>query len=99
MQNGYPGLQNVCFVCSALLFDTAFYLLSLSSGTTVAAAENVAMARKACLAFLETKLRRITKLDKKIREALRVYDTGLIRESRWGDDFFGIEPFYIMAGE
>lgn len=34
-----------------------------------------------------------------MREALKVYDTSLIREPRWGDDFFGIEPFYIVAGE
>lgn len=72
---------------------------SWSSGTTVSAAENVAAARKACLAFLETKLRRITKLDEKMQEALRVYDTSLVREPRWGDDFFGIEPFYVVAGE
>lgn len=65
----------------------------------MSAAENVATARKTCLHFLERKLRRITKLDDKMQEALRVYDTGLLREPRWGDDFFGIEPFYILAGE
>ncbi|XP_053499982.1 midasin [Ictalurus furcatus] len=73
------------------------YIDGIGSGTTVSAAENVAAARKACLAFLETKLRRITKLDEKMQEALRVYDTSLVRESRWGDDFFGIEPFYVVA--
>lgn len=73
------------------------YIDGIGSGTTVSAAENVAAARKACLAFLETKLRRITKLDEKMQEALRVYDTSLVREPRWGDDFFGIEPFYVVA--
>ncbi|TSL47560.1 Midasin [Bagarius yarrelli] len=73
------------------------YVDGIGSGTTVAAAEIVATARKACLAFLEMKLRRITKLDVKMQEALRVYDISLLREPRWGDDFFGIEPFYIMA--
>ncbi|GAA6099361.1 midasin isoform X1 [Tachysurus ichikawai] len=73
------------------------YIDGIGSGTTVSAAENVASARKACLAFLETKLRRISKLDEKMQEALRVYDTSLVREARWGDDFFGIEPFYIVA--
>ncbi|KAM9495289.1 midasin [Clarias gariepinus] len=73
------------------------YIDGIGSGTTVSAAENVATARKTCLHFLERKLRRITKLDDKMQEALRVYDTGLLREPRWGDDFFGIEPFYILA--
>ncbi|KAF4092103.1 hypothetical protein AMELA_G00017110 [Ameiurus melas] len=73
------------------------YIDGIGSGTTVSAAENVAVARKACLAFLETKLRRITKLDEKMQEALRVYDTSLVREPRWGGDFFGIEPFYVVA--
>ncbi|KAF5899322.1 midasin-like, partial [Clarias magur] len=73
------------------------YIDGIGSGTTVSAAENVATARRTCLHFLERKLRRITKLDDKMQEALRVYDTALLREPRWGDDFFGIEPFYILA--
>ncbi|XP_062857908.1 midasin [Trichomycterus rosablanca] len=73
------------------------YVDGIGSGTTVSAAENVAVARKACLAFLKSRLSRITTLDEKMQEALRVYDISLAREPRWGDDFFGIEPFYIIA--
>ncbi|XP_076872534.1 midasin isoform X2 [Brachyhypopomus gauderio] len=74
------------------------YVDGIGSGTTGSAAESVAAARRACLAFLEAGLRKVTSLDEKMREALRVYDTSLLREPRWGDDFFGIEPFYIIAG-
>uniref|UniRef100_A0AAR2IVI6 Midasin n=1 Tax=Pygocentrus nattereri TaxID=42514 RepID=A0AAR2IVI6_PYGNA len=74
------------------------YVDSIGSGTTVSAAENAVEARKACLTFLETKLRQIIELDKKMQEALRVYDTTLLREPHWAEDFFGIEPFYIVSG-
>ena len=37
-------------------------------------------------------------LDQEALDALRVYDTGLPRQPQWGDDFFGIEPFYIALG-
>lgn len=56
------------------------------------------MARRACLSFLRTKLGGITKLDQEMLDALRVYDTSLSREPHWGDDFFGIDPFYIPSG-
>ncbi|KAG9282412.1 midasin isoform X2 [Astyanax mexicanus] len=74
------------------------YVDGIGSGTTVSAAENASAARKASLAFLESRLRRITELDKKVQDALRVYETIQHREPRWGEDFFGIEPFYIMSG-
>lgn len=31
-------------------------------------------------------------------EALRVYDRSLARDPQWGQDFFGIDPFYIALG-
>lgn len=34
-----------------------------------------------------------------MQEALKVYQPSLVREPRWGDDFFGIEPFYVVASE
>uniref|UniRef100_A0A3B1J791 Midasin n=1 Tax=Astyanax mexicanus TaxID=7994 RepID=A0A3B1J791_ASTMX len=74
------------------------YVDGIGSGTTVSAAENASAARKASLAFLESRLRRITELDKKVQDALRVYESIQHREPRWGEDFFGIEPFYIMSG-
>lgn len=68
------------------------------TGTTVSAAENAFVARRACLSFLHTKLGGVTKLDQEMLDALRVYDTSLLREPQWGDDFFGIDPFYISSG-
>uniref|UniRef100_A0A674E141 Midasin n=1 Tax=Salmo trutta TaxID=8032 RepID=A0A674E141_SALTR len=74
------------------------YVDAIGSGTTVSAAENALVARRACLSFLHTKLGGITKLDQEMLDALRVYDTSLLREPQWGDDFFGIDPFYISSG-
>lgn len=31
-------------------------------------------------------------------DSLRVYDSSLPREPQWGEDFFGIDPFYIALG-
>ena len=31
-------------------------------------------------------------------DAFRIYDTSMPREPQWGEDFFGIEPFYIPTG-
>ena len=56
------------------------------------------MARRACLGFLQQRLSRVTQLDQEMLDALRVYDTTLPREPQLGDDFFGIEPFYIALG-
>uniref|UniRef100_A0AAZ3S0A1 Midasin n=1 Tax=Oncorhynchus tshawytscha TaxID=74940 RepID=A0AAZ3S0A1_ONCTS len=74
------------------------YVDGIGSGTTASAAENALVARRACLSFLSTKLAGITKLDQEMLDALRVYDTSLSREPHWGDDFFGIDPFYIPSG-
>uniref|UniRef100_A0A674E136 Midasin n=1 Tax=Salmo trutta TaxID=8032 RepID=A0A674E136_SALTR len=74
------------------------YVDGIGSGTTASAAENALVARRACLSFLRTKLGGITKLDQEMLDALRVYDTSLSREPHWGDDFFGIDPFYIPSG-
>ncbi|XP_035384712.1 midasin isoform X1 [Electrophorus electricus] len=74
------------------------YVDGIGSGTTALAAESAAVARRACLAFLEAELRKVTPLDEKMHEALRVYDASLLREPRWGEDFFGIDPFYIITG-
>ncbi|KAM9551495.1 midasin-like isoform 2-T2 [Salvelinus alpinus] len=74
------------------------YVDGIGSGTTSSAAENALVARRACLSFLRTKLGGITKLDQEMLDALRVYDTSLSREPHWGDDFFGIDPFYIPSG-
>lgn len=68
-------------------------------GTTVSAAENALVARKLSMEYLEKRLSRITELDEEMRDALRVYDTNVPREPQWGEDFFGIDPFYIAAGE
>ncbi|XP_051581140.1 midasin isoform X2 [Myxocyprinus asiaticus] len=74
------------------------YVDGIGSGTTVSAAENALVARKACLNYLEKSLSRITELDEEMQDALGVYDTTVSREPQWGEDFFGIDPFYIAAG-
>ncbi len=68
-------------------------------GTTVSAAENALVARKLSMEYLEKRLSRITELDEEMQDALRVYDTSVLREPQWGEDFFGIDPFYVAAGE
>lgn len=78
-------------------YDLNFFFLV--PGTTVSAAENALVARKASLEYLEKRLSRITELDEEMQDALRVYDTSVPREPQWGEDFFGIDPFYIAAGE
>lgn len=40
----------------------------------------------------------MTKLDQEMLDALRVYDSSLLRDPQWGEDFFGIDPFYIALG-
>lgn len=74
------------------------YVDGIGSGTTVSAAENALVARKACLEYLEKRLSRITELDEEMQDALKVYDSSVSREPQWGEDFFGIDPFYIAAG-
>ncbi|KAM3861280.1 midasin [Diretmus argenteus] len=74
------------------------YIDGIGSGTTVSCADNALLARRLCLGFLQQRLSKMTKLDQDMLDALRVYDTSLPREPQWGDDFFGIDPFYIALG-
>lgn len=61
-------------------------------------ADDALRARRLCLGFLQQRLNNMTKLDQEMLDALRVYDTSLPREPQWGEDFFGIDPFYIAIG-
>ncbi|KAM9704373.1 midasin [Menidia menidia] len=74
------------------------YIDGIGSGTTASSSENSLVARGRCLGFLQQRLSRMTKLDQERLDALRVYDSCLPREPQWGEDFFGIEPFYIALG-
>ncbi|KAG7275418.1 hypothetical protein CRUP_030903 [Coryphaenoides rupestris] len=74
------------------------YVDGLGSGTTVSCADQALLARRSCLGFLRRRLSRMSRLEQEALEALRVYDTALPRQPQWGDDFFGIEPFYIALG-
>ncbi|KAK2856665.1 hypothetical protein Q5P01_005400 [Channa striata] len=74
------------------------YIDGIGSGTTVSCVDNAILARRLCLSFLQQRLSKMTKLDQEILESLRVYDSNLPREPQWGEDFFGIDPFYIALG-
>uniref|UniRef100_A0A665V858 Midasin n=1 Tax=Echeneis naucrates TaxID=173247 RepID=A0A665V858_ECHNA len=74
------------------------YIDGIGSGTTVSYADNALLARRLCLSFLQQRLSKITKLDQEMMDALRVYDSNLPRKPQWGEDFFGIDPFYIALG-
>ncbi|KAM7394956.1 hypothetical protein PAMA_006612 [Pampus argenteus] len=74
------------------------YIDGIGSGTTVSCADNATLARRLSLGFLQQRLSKMTKLDQEMLDALRVYDTSLPREPQWGEDFFGIDPFYIAIG-
>ncbi|XP_047429048.1 midasin isoform X2 [Mugil cephalus] len=74
------------------------YIDGIGSGTTVSCADNAGLARRLCLGFLQQRLSKMTKLDQEMLDALRVYDCSLLREPQWGEDFFGIDPFYIALG-
>ncbi|XP_034006274.1 midasin isoform X1 [Trematomus bernacchii] len=74
------------------------YIDGIGSGTTVSSADNAFLARRLCLGFLQQRLSSMTKLDQEVLDALRVYDSGLPRQPQWGEDFFGIDPFYIALG-
>ncbi|KAI1897419.1 hypothetical protein AGOR_G00083100 [Albula goreensis] len=74
------------------------YIDGIGSGTTVSAAEIALLARQECLSFLRNKLYKIAQLDEDSIDAFRIYDTSMLREPQWGEDYFGIEPFYITAG-
>uniref|UniRef100_A0A7N6BG26 Midasin n=1 Tax=Anabas testudineus TaxID=64144 RepID=A0A7N6BG26_ANATE len=71
------------------------YIDGIGSGTTVSCADNAILARRLCLSFLQQRLSKTTKLDQEMLDSLRVYDSSLPREPKWGEDFFGIDPFYI----
>ncbi|XP_035534963.1 midasin [Morone saxatilis] len=74
------------------------YIDGIGSGTTAFCADNALLARRLCLGFLQQRLSKMTKLDQEMLDALRVYDSSLPREPQWGEDFFGIDPFYIALG-
>ncbi|XP_041660686.1 midasin isoform X2 [Cheilinus undulatus] len=74
------------------------YIDGIGSGTTVSCADSALLARRLCLGFLQQRLSKMTKLDQEMLDALRVYDSSLSREPQWGEDFFGIDPFYIALG-
>uniref|UniRef100_A0AAQ6AJN3 Midasin n=1 Tax=Amphiprion ocellaris TaxID=80972 RepID=A0AAQ6AJN3_AMPOC len=74
------------------------YIDGIGSGTTVSSADSALLARRLCLGFLQQRLSKMTKLDQEMLDALRVYDSSLPREPQWGEDFFGIDPFYIALG-
>ncbi|XP_034018727.1 midasin-like [Thalassophryne amazonica] len=74
------------------------YVDTIGSGTMAFCADDAARARRFCLDFLQWRLTKMTKLDQETLDALRVYDTNLARDPQWGDDFFGIDPFYIALG-
>ncbi|XP_060907246.1 midasin [Labrus mixtus] len=74
------------------------YIDGIGSGTTVSCADSALLARRLCLGFLQQRLGKMTKLDQEMLDALRVYDSSLQREPQWGEDFFGIDPFYIALG-
>lgn len=61
-------------------------------------ADNALQARRMCLEFLHQRLKKMTQLDQEMLDALRVYDSSLTRDPQWGEDFFGIDPFYIALG-
>uniref|UniRef100_A0A8C4E441 Midasin n=1 Tax=Dicentrarchus labrax TaxID=13489 RepID=A0A8C4E441_DICLA len=71
------------------------YIDGIGSGTTAFCADNALLVRRLCLGFLQQRLSKMTKLDQEMLDALRVYDSSLPREPQWGEDFFGIDPFYI----
>ncbi|XP_059212052.1 midasin [Centropristis striata] len=74
------------------------YIDGIGSGTTVSCADSALLARRLCLGYLQQRLSNMTKLDQEMLDALRVYDSSLLREPQWGEDFFGIDPFYIALG-
>ncbi|KAM6905784.1 midasin isoform 2-T2 [Lycodopsis pacificus] len=74
------------------------YVDGIGSGTTASCADGALLARRLCLGYLQQRLSKMTKLDQEMLDALRVYDSSLPREPQWGEDFFGIDPFYIALG-
>lgn len=95
-----PPFTSTDFDCQEVFFFAKrdLFLLFLT-GTTVSFADNALLARRMCLNFLNQRLSRMTKLDQEMMDALRVYDSNLPRKPQWGEDFFGIDPFYIALGQ
>ncbi|XP_077567526.1 midasin isoform X1 [Stigmatopora nigra] len=73
------------------------YIDGIGSGSTVSSSNNTMTARKMCLGFLHKQLK-LNIPNQEIIDALRIYDTSLLRAPQWGKDFFGIKPFYIPLG-
>ena len=82
--------MDLCRECGLSLFSLA--------GTTVSSADSALLARRLCMSFLQQRLSKMTKLDQEMLDALRVYDSSLPRKPQCGEDFFGIDPFYIALG-
>ncbi|XP_054617732.1 midasin isoform X2 [Dunckerocampus dactyliophorus] len=74
------------------------YIDGIGSGTTVSCSHDAITARRMCLGFLQERLSGMNKVDEETLDVLRMYDTSLLREPQWGEDFFGIKPFYIALG-
>ncbi|XP_070405869.1 midasin isoform X3 [Nothobranchius furzeri] len=74
------------------------YIDGIGSGTTASCSDDAASARQMCLDFLQQRLRKVTELDQSMMDALKVYDSSLPRQPRWGRGFFGIDPFYLALG-
>ncbi|KAL4649045.1 midasin isoform X1 [Arapaima gigas] len=97
------GVTQDCQLGSVTAFVHAaclVYIDGIGSGTTVSAAENALIVRRACLSFLRKALQGVACLkdDKDVAGALQMYDIRVPREPRWGGDYFGIDPFYIATG-
>ncbi|KAM9782721.1 LOW QUALITY PROTEIN: midasin [Neosynchiropus ocellatus] len=67
-------------------------------GTTSSSADNALLARMQCLTFLQKRLSSITDLSQEMLDALKVYNSSFPRNPQWGEDSFGIDPFYITLG-
>ncbi|XP_058881826.1 midasin isoform X1 [Acipenser ruthenus] len=74
------------------------YIDGIGSGTTFSAAENALSTRRSCLNFLCKQLSRVTTLDDVRMNTLRIYETRVVRKPLWGENYFGIHPFYIPKG-
>lgn len=96
---GSGELMTFLRICSpGEVFKKCALRVPFLAGTTVSCADNALLARQLCLGFLQQRLSKMTKLDQEMLDALRVYDSSLPRDPQWGEDFFGIDPFYIALG-
>nr|XP_015209182.1 PREDICTED: midasin [Lepisosteus oculatus] len=74
------------------------YIDGIGSGTTSPAAESAFVVRRACLDFLHKKLLKSVSLNEERISALQIYETTSARKPTWGENCFGIHPFYIAKG-